>query len=216
MSRERVNQKRRTRAALVAATAELMRQGQTPTVTAAADAAQVSRATAYRYFPTQQALLFEATLQPVFDPTIEQALALSRQADVPARLDTLVQALQTGTLAHEDAFRTLLRFSLEPSEGADERPAAAAARRSDEASPGHLRGGRRVRWLEEVLEPVRDQLTPQDFQRVVAALALCMGIEALVVLRDVCGLDAQAAVAVSRWAAQTLLWAVLAHEGQHA
>jgi AcrR family transcriptional regulator len=212
MSSERVNQKRRTRAALVAATAELIRQGQTPTVAAAADAAQVSRATAYRYFPTQQALLFEATLQPVIDPAIEQALALSRRADVPARLDTLVQALQTGTLAHEDAFRTLLRLSLEPSAGADERQAA--ARPAEAASHGRPRGGRRVRWLEEVLEPVRGQLALQDFQRVVAALALCMGIEALVVLQDVCGLDAQAAVAVSRWAAQTVLCAVLTRESQ--
>ena len=213
MSRERVNQKRRTRAALIAATAELIRQGKTPTVVAAADAAQVSRATAYRYFPTQQALLFEATLQPVFDPTIEQALALSRQADVPARLDTLVQVLQAGTLAHEDSFRMLLRLSLEPSEGEGEYQGA--ARRAEVASYGRLRGGRRVRWLEEVLEPVRGQLAPQDFQRVVAALALCMGIEALVVLQDVCGLDAQAAVAVSRWAAQTLLLAIVAREGQH-
>jgi AcrR family transcriptional regulator len=55
----RVNQKRRTRAAIVAAAVELVEQGQSPTVAEVADAALVSRATAYRYFPTQEYLLFE-------------------------------------------------------------------------------------------------------------------------------------------------------------
>ncbi len=45
--------------------------------------------------------------------------------------------------------------------------------------------------------------------RVVAALSLCMGIEALVLLQDVCGLEAVEAVEVSRWAAQALLQAGL-------
>ena len=43
----------------------------------------------------------------------------------------------------------------------------------------------------------------------VAALSLCMGIEALIVLQDVCGLEAAEAVEVSRWAAQALLQAGL-------
>src|SRR5689334_2091027 len=55
----RVNQKRRTRAAIVAAAKGLMSQGVTPTVAQAAEAALVSRTTAYRYFPTQDSLLLE-------------------------------------------------------------------------------------------------------------------------------------------------------------
>jgi AcrR family transcriptional regulator len=35
----------------------LMQQGQTPSVSAVAEAAEVSRATAYRYFPSQAALV---------------------------------------------------------------------------------------------------------------------------------------------------------------
>lgn len=50
-------QKARTRDALVAVTRQLMRAGVTPTVEQAADVARVSRATAYRYFPSQRALL---------------------------------------------------------------------------------------------------------------------------------------------------------------
>ncbi len=53
----RDKQKRRTRAAILTAVRELIRQGQIPSVADAADAADVSRRTAYRYFPTQEQLL---------------------------------------------------------------------------------------------------------------------------------------------------------------
>ncbi len=55
----RVNQKRRTRAAIVTAAKDLIEQRATPTVAQAAEAALVSRTTAYRYFPTQESLLVE-------------------------------------------------------------------------------------------------------------------------------------------------------------
>ena len=55
----RANQKARTRAAIIAAAQELQRQGTQPTIEQAAEQARVSRATAYRYFPTKEALLVE-------------------------------------------------------------------------------------------------------------------------------------------------------------
>ena len=56
----RADQKRRTRAALVSAARELVARGVTPTVADAADAASISRAAAYRYFPNQALLLVAA------------------------------------------------------------------------------------------------------------------------------------------------------------
>src|SRR4051812_39378843 len=53
----RTRQKARTRNALVAAARALLAGGSTPTVEQAADAAEIARATAYRYFPNQRALL---------------------------------------------------------------------------------------------------------------------------------------------------------------
>src|SRR4051812_37137151 len=58
----RMNQKRRTRAALMTAAAEFVRRGETPSILQVADAALVSKSTAYRYFPSQDALLAEALL----------------------------------------------------------------------------------------------------------------------------------------------------------
>jgi len=56
----RVQQKARTLEALVGATRALLASGVTPTVEEAAAEASVSRTTAYRYFPTQHALLVAA------------------------------------------------------------------------------------------------------------------------------------------------------------
>src|SRR5919106_1299453 len=71
----RANQKERTRAALVGAATDLLKEGSPPTVAEAAARAKVSRATAYRYFPTQEALMVEVTdLSPTVSP-IEGMLA---------------------------------------------------------------------------------------------------------------------------------------------
>jgi hypothetical protein len=131
-------------------------------------------------------------------------------------LDTLVQTLQQVTLEQEAAFRTLLQLSLEAHTARGQKP---------EATEEQLRGGRRIGWIEEALAPLRHSFEkdPATFRRLVAALSLCLGIEALVVLQDICDLEAAEAVEVSRWAAQALLqaglreasassWAVVSHQ----
>jgi AcrR family transcriptional regulator len=59
--RTRERQTRRTRRALIAAADALFAEGRVPTVAAVAERADVARATAYRYFPTQEALLLAST-----------------------------------------------------------------------------------------------------------------------------------------------------------
>ncbi len=59
-SAERTNQRYRARKDLIAAAAQLMKGGRKPTLEEVAEAAFVSRATAYRYFPNIEALLVEA------------------------------------------------------------------------------------------------------------------------------------------------------------
>jgi len=56
----RTAQKRRTRAALVAAARDMVAAGVTPTVDETASVASISRTTAYRYFPNLRALLVAA------------------------------------------------------------------------------------------------------------------------------------------------------------
>ncbi len=197
----RINQKRRTRQAILAAAQHLLLQGQLPSIAQVADAAFVSRATAYRYFPTQELLLFEATLEHAATDIGQLLAAAPPSDDAAARLDTLVQVMQRVTLDNEVAFRTLLRLSLE----------ARAAGPPSDSVERRLRGARRLDWLVEAIAPGHGDLVqpPPALQRLVAALSLCVGIEAVIVLHDVCGLEPDAAVAVSRWAAQALLAAGL-------
>ncbi len=188
----RERQKRRTRRAILAAAAELVRTGREPTIDEVADAADVSRRTAYRYFPTHEQLLTEATLEAV-RPEVEQALArVQWQDDAEARLDQLVQTVQRLTLEQERLLRSMIRLTVE--------------RRSEK---GWVRGQRRVEWIEAAIEPLGARLSPDDFERLVSALSLCLGIETVLVLRDVRGLSARKATEVARWAASALLQASL-------
>src|SRR5438105_15805173 len=97
----RANQKKRTRAAIVQAASDLLREGTPPTVAEAAERALVSRATAYRYFPTQELLLLEvAHLEPLVAP-VEALVDGFATDDVGHRLAALIDTYIPITLTHE-------------------------------------------------------------------------------------------------------------------
>jgi len=190
------NVRRRTRRAMIEAATRLVREGASPSVTEVADEAGVSRATAYRYFPTQESLLAE-----VLVPDLEAALvAEALPGDLENRFGAAFTSFWSLDVANEVALRTVLRRGLE-------RPPGESVEREEVASS--IRAGRRVRWLRNALEPARERMDEESFERLVAAMCLCVGIESLVVLRDVCGLKAKEAEEVARWAAFTLLRASL-------
>src|SRR5690242_20152399 len=78
----RVNQKRRTRDAIVAAAQAIVDRGESPTVAQAAEAAAVSRTTAYRYFPTQESLLLELSVT-ISVADVEEALVAPLEETAP-------------------------------------------------------------------------------------------------------------------------------------
>ena len=190
----RTRQKARTRAALLSATRELLAQGRTPNVEEAAEAAGVSRATAYRYFPNQRALLVAA------HPEIEATALLGEDppADPHERLDRTIGELIRLTTDTEPELRTMLRLSLEPGP-------------KDELL---LRQGRAIGWIGEALAPLRGQLSPSTLRRLVLAIRSACGIEALVWLTDVAGLSRQEAGELMRWSALALLRTALAESDE--
>lgn len=204
----RANQKARTRAALVEAAAGLLRRGAAPTVAEAADAAKVSRATAYRYFPTQEALLLEvADITPAMAPVEALLAGLPPGGDVEERLTRLVDEFGRVVLGHEVGMRTALRIYLDT---------WLDGRRAGRPTREPVREGRRLRWLERALEPARRELTAKQWRRLRSALALTLGIDAVVVLRDVCRLeDDEEVLGVLRWASTALVRAAL-EEGRPA
>jgi AcrR family transcriptional regulator len=195
----RANQKRRTRAAIVEAAQRLQAdEGEPPTVARAAEAAGVSRATAYRYFPTQESLVIELADVTPKVASVEVVLAELEGSDVEQRLLALVDAFNPIAVAEEDHFRRAIWVAQDTwlrSERAGEEPPA-------------VREGRRMRWLDRVLEPLGD--LPEDRRRrLEAGLALTLGMDSLAIMKDVCGLDDDEALAVLRWAATALLRAGL-------
>src|SRR6516225_5010817 len=103
----RVRQKGRTREALVAAARELVAEGDTPTVEVAAKRAGVSRTTAYRYFPSQAALL--ATAHPEIVTTT--LLPTPAPDDVAERVEIVVARVTDMVVDTESQQRTMLRLS---------------------------------------------------------------------------------------------------------
>lgn len=202
MSDPRANQKERTRAAIVEAAGRLVREGKAPSVAEAAKAAKVSRATAYRYFPTPDSLHVEvAGITPVFAPV--EALVQSLEGDdVEARLGKFLDAFFAVSFAEEARMRIALKVYLETwfaSQGQD-----------GEVPP--VREGRRMRMLERVLAPARADLSDAQWRRLNAALALTSGPDAMVVMKDVCRLGESEALEVLQWAARALLEAALSEK----
>lgn len=188
----RTHQKARTRDALLSAARELQAAGVTPTVEQAAAAASIARATAYRYFPNQRALL-TASFPELTDASL---LGDAPPADPAARLEIVIRAITRQSVEHEQALRNMLRLSLQDD------PAA----RADLP----FRKGRRIVWIGEALAPLRDRMAPDEFDRLVLAIAAAAGIDALVWLTDIGGLSRKRAVEVMRWSARSLLSAALA------
>ena len=195
----RVAQKRRTRSAIVGAAAELLRRGLAPSVADAAQEADVSRATAYRYFPSQHALLLEASLELEL-PRAAEVLGADAPEDPVARIDLVAEGFQTALTRAEATARSMLLVALEGS-------AADGVDPSDGLRD--LRAGRRIEVIEEALAPAKPLLTPRAYEQLVDSLCAVIGIDALVVARDLRGRTGAESVAVSRWAARALVESAL-------
>ncbi len=188
----RIVQKERTRQSLIDAARALLDQGVTPTVEQAAEGARVSRPTAYRYFRTRHDLLVAA--HP--ELAIESLLPHAPPTDPVARLDVASNELMRLLLTHETALRAMFRIS------ADIPP--------ELRPPLALRSGRRIRWIQDALQPVRTKLKKKRFHRLVLQIGATLGIEPLMWLIDIARVERKEAAEILRASARELLKAALA------
>lgn len=190
----RARQRRRTRTAIVDAATELLRSGTTPSVGEIAEAADVSRRTVYLYFPNLEQLLLDATLGLLSQTAVDEAIdAADAGDDAAERVTAMIRALFAASNDTLSLGRSLLRLTVENRQDVDE----------------PRRGYRRVGWLERALEPLRPRLDEQRFERLVSALAMVVGWEALIVLQDVRNLSHDEQLDTSLWAARALIGAAL-------
>jgi AcrR family transcriptional regulator len=187
----RPNQRRRTRKDLLDAATRLMRQGRKPSLEDVAEEALVSRATAYRYFPSIDALLVEAALD-VAIPTADDVLRGAPANDAIARIDKVDAAFETMMLANEPGLRMMLAQSLQRS-------------LVEEGGKLPRRQNRRSPLIEAALASSRKDFSANDYQLLNRALALVIGTEAMVVFKDVLQVSDAEARKVRRWAIRALI-----------
>jgi AcrR family transcriptional regulator len=191
----RANQRERTRLAIMNGARKLLREGKIPSVADAAEVARVSRATAYRYFPTQGALIQEAvnTDLPQIWESDKRHAELASFAD---RVECAVEEMLTVTHDNDTILRGVLLLSLQQ---------WAAIQAGDKLEEEPITRGRgRIPAIKAALAPYQDTLTPIALRRLTIALSLIVGAESLVVLRDIWDLEEPEAKEVARWIARTL------------
>ena len=196
MPEGRSRQKLRTRRALIEAAGALIREGRAVTIAEAAETAEVSLATAYRYFSSPQELLQETQLL-VGIPDVTADLP----ADPAERLDTLIARVAELQFGDEAVWRALVRASLERwftqhEHGQGHEHGEPEVPTRNQTRLGHTR---------TALEPLVGTLPPDLHRRLTMAVTLVYGVEALIATRDACGLDPEEAQDVMRWAANALL-----------
>ncbi len=186
-------QRGRTRKAIVRAAARLLERGGRPSLDGVAAEAEVSRATAYRYFPGLDALLSEAAVDALV-PEPEDLFGADAPKGAAERLALVDATFDRACREREVPLRLMLARTLERSvqPGGDEAP---------------LRQNRRVPMIEQALAPLGSGV---DREHLIPALAMVIGTEGLIALKDVVGLDEAQSRAVRRWAIAALLKAALA------
>lgn len=198
LTKGRQNQKHRTRDALLDAAFEIAKKGHSPSIAEVAEAAKVSVATAYRYFPNPQSLwadLATRSAAPNYPGFLERL-----PDDPEAAMDMVVREVARFQFADEALWRGVLRAVLDRWFNQVETP-------EDERVP--IRGVTRVHMAQRALEPVRDKLSPAQFERLTNAVVLVFGLEAMITTRDACGLSPDDATDLMSWAAQALVRAAL-------
>ncbi|AJK14891.1 TetR/AcrR family transcriptional regulator [Yersinia pseudotuberculosis] len=185
----------RTRRLLIDTAMSMYERGAFPSITEVASAAQLSRATAYRYFPTQSALvsaMVDESLGPIlaWQPT---------QPDARQRIAELLSFAYPRMLQHEGVLRAALHLSLQ--QWAD-------ARNSDSNNSSNeekLIRGNRKRLLKLAVEPLEETLAPEALQRVIHAFSLIYGSEVFMVLKDIWHLDEAGIQDVTQWMGKAIL-----------
>jgi AcrR family transcriptional regulator len=196
----RPNQTGRTRKDLLQATSRLMKQGRKITLEEVAEEASVSRATAYRYFSSVDALLIEAPIDGAV-PSPDDLFDNASPADPVERLMVVENALHEMISANEPALRQMLGHSVQRgiNGGAE--------------TDLPVRQNRRTALIETALRPARERFDSAELEALTRSLALIVGTESMVVFKDVLRMDDAAAIEVRQWAIRALVGAALKDDG---
>jgi AcrR family transcriptional regulator len=194
--------KARTLRLLLEQASAILGEGQIPSVAEVAARAGVSRATAYRYFPSRSKLItaiVEHSLGPV--RTLASTIPDGRE-----RINELFIQTFPRFKEFEPQLRAALQLSLE-----DE-----ALGRAGRLTEEPYRRGHRIKILTHAAAPLKRTLGKKRFDRLIRALSVIYGIEAYVVLRDIWGSSDKEIESIARWIADALVDAALREAASNA
>jgi AcrR family transcriptional regulator len=191
----------RTHRLLIEEAMKLLDHGGLVTVAEVAAAAGVSRATAYRYFPSRSRLIdaiMDVSLGPVrrFE---------SGEKDGAARVRDLFERTFPLFKEFEPQMRAALQLALEHW----------ALERAGVLVEEQFKRGNRKAILARNAQPLRGKLGERGFGRLLKALSLVYGIEPYIVLKDMWGASNREVDAITRWVADAVIEKSL-REGQPA
>lgn len=188
---EPTSAKARMRRLLLGKASAMLRDGEFPSVAEVAARAGVSRATAYRYFPSRSKLI-SAVVENSLGPVRTLADTIP---DGHERLRQLFIHTFPRFKEYEPQLRAALQLSLEHS----------SLERSGKLDEEPYRRGHRVKILSHAAAPLKQKLGKKRFDRLVRALSLVYGIEAYIVLRDIWGASDREIESIARWVADALV-----------
>ena len=173
----------------------IIRDGHIPSIAEVAVRARVSRATAYRYFPSRSALV-----TAVIDSSLGPVRTLSSEnPDGRERVRELFKQTFPRFKEFEPQLRAAAQLALEQW----------ALERAGLLEEEPYRRGHRVRILGHALAPLAPDLPPALRERLHHALSVVYGIEPYVILKDIWGLPDREVERVALWMADALIDAAL-------
>jgi AcrR family transcriptional regulator len=169
----------------------IQQDGHIPSIAEVAVRSNVSRATAYRYFPSRSALITSV---------VDVSLGPVRQlADDEHGGRERVHAIFRSTFPRFKKFEPQLRAAAQL---ALEQWALQRAGLLEEEP---YRRGHRIRILEHALAPMRSDLPPEALERLHRALSVLYGIESYAILKDMWGLGDRELEKTVMWMADALI-----------
>ena len=179
----RIAQKMKTRERLLIAANNLMVKGNVMSIEQVAKEAGTSKATAYRYFSNIDTLRKESSLHTISQDKEDLFSGLSKD-DLEGRLKILIQYHFKILTKNEVEFRLYLSAVLQD---------------SVQDKESYTRAGRRILLIEEALVSLKKTYATEQFNKIVSAISVILGIESITILKDLCGLKNAKILETWKW-----------------
>lgn len=188
LDKGRVHQKLKTRVSILSAAKRLMKKSEKITLEDVAKEANISRATIYRYFSNIDLLIMEASLD-IQHLSADQIKEETNELSLVERILFIQEHYNSLAQKNETGFRRYLSAALTESI----------------TNKKKVRGARRVESLKKSLEPFKARLPKEQYERLINIASVLMGIDALIVAKDVCGLNNDESSELLKWGIQMIV-----------